>query len=104
MNTQAAITLAKRYAQQIKESGIPIEQVVLFGSQAQDTAHPWSDIDVCVVSPLFGKDRHAERVMLMDLLDMTTELIEPHPYSPEDFHNTLDPLANEIRRIGIVVA
>lgn len=103
MTDPTILTIINRYKTKLIRAGIPVEQVILFGSQVQGKAHKWSDIDTCVISPLFGHDRQAERLKLMKLTDKETERIEPHPYSPQDFANRFDPLANEIRKTGISI-
>lgn len=93
--------IVEKFVLQLKLSGIPVSQVYVFGSQAKGNAHEFSDIDTCIVSTIFGRDRHSERLSLMNLLDHETESIEPHPYSPEGLTDKFDPLANEIRKTGI---
>lgn len=103
MTKTAVLSVINMYKKKLKEAGVPVERVILFGSHAKGTAHKWSDIDTCVISRTFGHDRHSERLMLMKLTESETERIEPHPYSPNDLTNRFDPLANEIRRNGITV-
>lgn len=91
------------YADALHDRGIPFSRLIVFGSQAKGTAKKWSDIDVCVVSNQFGKDRHSERVGLMLVRDDRLLDIEPHPFSPEDLADKYDPLASEIRKYGIQV-
>ena len=85
----------------IKKNGIPVQDVYIFGSMAKGNMHEGSDIDICIVSPSFGKNRFDERLKLMNLRDGISDLIEPHPYSPTDFNNPYDPLSVEIVRNGI---
>ena len=96
------VNLVKRYKTAVSEK-IPVQQLIVFGSQVKGTAKPWSDIDVCVVSPQFGHDYHAERVSLMNIRNTEFVDIEPHPYHPNDLKDKWDGLAAEIRRTGIPV-
>ena len=73
----------------------------VFGSVIKGTTHRGSDIDTCVVSPVFGKDRQKERILLMNLREGISDLIEPHPYSEKDLQNPYDPLSCQIRQTGI---
>lgn len=84
--------------------GIPVQKIILFGSYAKGTPKPWSDLDVCIVSKAFGKDYHDEMVRLMQLTSDVDEMIEPHPYHPRDLADPYDPLADQIRKTGKVVA
>lgn len=93
--------LIKRYYQKLLRTGIPVEQMILFGSQAKGTARQWSDVDVCVVSPSFGKEPFRELVRLKQLTSDIDSLIEPVPYHPDDLADKYDPLAKEIRTHGI---
>lgn len=97
------IAEVERFAKRLREAGIPYESLIIFGSFAKGDAKPWSDVDVCVVSKIFGQDRHTERVRLMQLTDNTTIDIEPHPYHPRDLADAWDPLAAEIRRFGVKI-
>ncbi|MBI4066685.1 nucleotidyltransferase domain-containing protein [Candidatus Gottesmanbacteria bacterium] len=93
----------RRYAKVLRDTGIAYEALIVFGSSAKGTAKPWSDVDVCVVSRQFGRNRFDDRVRLMKLTDDDTINIEPHPLSPEELADPWDPLAAEIRRHGIRV-
>ena len=90
----------KHYQERLENAGIKA-RLIIFGSQAKKKAKPWSDIDVCVVSDIFGINRHTERVRLMRLTDEASMDIEPHPYHPRDLADKWDPLAQEIRKYGI---
>lgn len=93
----------KDYGKALKAENIKVERLILFGSYAKGTAKSYSDIDLCVVSPQFGKNRFEERVKLMKLTIDLGENIEPHPYSPSGLKDKWDPLALEIRRYGLEI-
>lgn len=95
--------LIRAYWRRLLKAGVQVEQLILFGSHAKGTAHKWSDLDVCVVSPQFGKNSFDEGVMLMRVRDDRLLDIEPHPYNPKDLEDKYDPLASEIRKYGIRV-
>ena len=95
--------LIKKYRKVLINSGIPVKQMILFGSHAKGTAKPWSDVDVCVVSPIFGRDSYDEMVRLKHLTGEVEDMIEPHPYHPKDLNDPFDPLAFEIRTHGKVI-
>ena len=75
------VRLIQKYKHVLDEAGIPVQQMILFGSYAKKTARPWSDVDVCVVSPIFGKKPFAEMVRLAKLTIDVDTMIEPHPYN-----------------------
>lgn len=92
--------LIKKYKTILKKSGIPLKKIILFGSYAKGTAKPWSDLDLCIVSPIFGKNGYDEMVSLMKLASTIEPMIEPHPYHPKDLEDPYDPLAHEIKTTG----
>lgn len=93
--------LINRYGSVLKQSGITAEKLILFGSYAKGRNRPWSDLDICVVSRAFGKNRLQESMDLAALTVKVDSMIEPHPYHPNDLNNKYDPLAKEIRANGI---
>ncbi len=88
------------YRAALVQNGIPVEKIILFGSRAKGTARNWSDIDLCVISKIFGHDHFDEMVRLKRLTVDVEPLIEPHPYHPNDLKEDLDPLIHEIRTYG----
>ncbi len=90
----------KKYAQLLQEAGVNIEQLLIYGSFAKGTPKEHSDIDVCVVSPAFGKDATQEMVRLNTLAHRIDPRIEVVPYSPRDLAVEEDPLAHEITKYG----
>lgn len=92
--------IVDRYGQALKKAGIPVEQIILFGSYAKGNPRPWSDLDLCVVSKNFGCDSFLEMVKLSKIAHKVEPLIEPHPYHPNDLADPWDPLAAEIRAFG----
>ena len=90
----------KAYLHLLESSGVGIEKGILFGSYSKGTAKKYSDIDLCVVSPKFGKDPIAETVRLKTLTWDVDPSIEVVPYSPKDLACEEDPLAHEIRKYG----
>lgn len=96
--------LIKAYRKILEKNGIPVEKIILFGSYAKGVSKPWSDLDLCVVSKIFGRDNYGEMVRLKQLTTEVDTMIEPHPYHPKDLADYYDPLAYEINRTGKVVA
>lgn len=101
--TQSVLNQVRLFAKKVQKQSIPVDQVIVFGSHAKGTAHKWSDIDVCIVSPRFGRNGFDELVRLLKLKDDQTIDIEAHPMSPRDLMNKYDTLASEIRKYGIDV-
>jgi predicted nucleotidyltransferase len=90
----------KKYAQLLKDVGLNVERLLVYGSFAKGVPQEHSDIDICVVSPELGKDETSEMVRLNTLAHRVDPRIEVVPYSPADLAVEEDPLAHEIRKYG----
>lgn len=98
---QAVANIMRRYRRAVIGAGIPLQDMLVFGSYAKGKARPQSDIDVAVISPAFGRDNLEERVRLMRLRRHISTAIEPHPLHPEDLENRWSTLAQEVKKYGI---
>ena len=96
-------SIVSRYITNVKKQGIPVKGVYIFGSYAKGVANKHSGIDVCIISKKFGIDRQKERILLMNMRSDNDDLIEPHPFSPNDFSNPFDPLAYQIKKQGFLI-
>ncbi len=85
------------------ELGIPVEEAYIFGSRSRGDEHKGSDLDTCIVSPVFGVDTIADSIVLTRVGRTIDSLIEPHPISPVDFMSKYNVMANEIRAHGVRV-
>ncbi|KKU03362.1 MAG: hypothetical protein UX06_C0042G0003 [Candidatus Giovannonibacteria bacterium GW2011_GWA2_45_21] len=97
------IEIVRKYKDQLTDLGIPVTKIIIFGSQVKGTPNKWSDLDVCVISPVFGVNRLSERVLLTKISRDISDEIEPHPMSPADLNDKFSPLSNEIRAYGVEV-
>jgi|YNPNPStandDraft_1061719.scaffolds.fasta_scaffold79117_2 predicted nucleotidyltransferase len=104
MNKNQALNLAKSYLEKLKKTRIPIQQSFIFGSFVKKRFTKNSDIDLAIVSPAFGKDKQKERILLMNLRDEKTLIIEPHPISLKEWQLKLNPIINEIKKNAIMVS
>lgn len=95
--------LVGKYLNRVQAAGIRVSEALVFGSHAAGCADEHSDIDLAVVSPDFGKNRHEELVNLFRLVDVGTRELEPVPFSPQELGDRWDPLAIEVRRKGVSV-
>jgi len=92
----------EEFVKALKRDNINVAKVILYGSRASGKAHEYSDIDVAIVSPDFGKDRFEEGVRLFKIACEIDSLIEPVPLSLESYEkDTWVPLIYEIRVNGI---
>lgn len=92
--------IALSFGKAVRKKGIPIKKLVIFGSYAKGKARPESDIDICVVSPKFGKDIIEEMQFLLKQSRHIDTRIEPYPVSPQEYKKTVSPIIFEIRQFG----
>jgi len=96
-----AIVKAQEFIDRVRNSGVFVSNASVFGSWVKGTAHAESDIDVCVVSPNFGKDYIAEMVSLRKISLSIDSRIEPIPLTPEDLADPYSTLASQIRKYSL---
>ena len=102
MVEEEVVKKIKEFVKALKRDNINVAKVILYGSRASGKAHEYSDIDVAIVSPDFGKDRFEEGVRLFKIACEIDSLIEPVPLSLESYEkDTWVPLIYEIRVNGI---
>jgi predicted nucleotidyltransferase len=104
MQRSEVVNIAKKYAEHLKKSGIPLESLYLFGSQAKGTMHKWSDIDIAVISSFFREKYDEGRFSLWRLRRDIDLRIEPHGFTPEDWADDANPMSYEIKKTGLRVA
>lgn len=102
MSANNAILVAKRFVELVKKQ-IPVSQAYLFGSYAKDRAKESSDIDICIVSSVFGKSYWDEESLLRRLSLKVDDRIEPVAFNPKDIQDRWDQLAHEITTYGIQI-
>jgi len=89
----------KKYIVVLRENGIPVEKVLLFGSWARGTAKEDSDVDIALISSFFTGDRFMDRRKIVPFRRKINNNIEPMPFNPQDFAAG-GVLVDEIRRYG----
>jgi len=90
----------------LESSGVRVERLVLFGSQAKDCAQPDSDLDVIVVSPDFRDRDIFQRAELTAPADRDTirKFVVPLDLilmSPEEYESRTSPIAAFARESGV---
>ena len=98
------IETIKEFQKAVEQTGIRIVKIILFGSYTNNKFHKFSDIDVALISPDFGKDRFEEGAKLFEIAYKIDPRIEPVPISVKSYKNdTWIPLIYEIRKKGIEI-
>ena len=102
MPKREAIKIIRKFVKALRQEGITVDRVVLYGSYARGKTRPDSDIDVAVISKHFGKDRVEEGIALFRVAGKIDPRLEPIPISSRSYQNdTWVPLIYEIKEKGI---
>lgn len=102
MSDQDAVAVSKKFVSAVKKV-YPVEKAYLFGSFAKNKFNEASDIDVCVVSPVFGKNYLEEEMKLIGMSVKIDSRISPVPLSSVDINDKWSQLAHEITTHGIQI-
>ena len=86
-----------------KKEKLPVEKVIVFGSQSKGKTHKWSDIDVCIISPKFKDPMEALRFLWQkrNIKEVRAGL-EPVGFTKKDFEEG-GSLIQEIKRTGVEI-
>jgi len=97
------LNIINEYINLLKQEGVDVSKVILFGSYAKGTAKPESDIDIAIISSQFGKNNLKEMMFLRRIALKIDSHIEPLPFSPKDIADRYSTLAQEIIKYGITI-
>lgn len=98
---KTAINTAKSFVKDCKLEGISFYKVILFGSLAKNNPHQWSDIDLLLISDLFGENVF-DNLKMYSKINIKYPIIETHPY-PTSYYLLGDDFINEISNEGIII-
>ena len=102
MDKNQALKIIKKFVKRLRQEGISVDRVILYGSCAAGRAGRDSDIDVAVVSKDFGKDRVEEGIRLCKIAGKVDARLEPIPISVAAYEkDTWLPLIYEIKVKGL---
>ncbi|MCM8774709.1 MAG: nucleotidyltransferase domain-containing protein [Candidatus Omnitrophica bacterium] len=94
--------LLLKYKTMLEKDGFPVESLILYGSYAKGNFKRYSDIDVCIISHKFLKNKDYYETFLWKKVLEVDSRIQPVGYHPTDFKD-IDPLVNEIKKYGVVI-
>lgn len=97
------INLINKYARLLKQKGINVSKIILFGSHAKGMAKLDSDIDIAVISSQFGRDNLKEMMLLRKLALEVDSHIEPLPFTPQDLDDRYSTLTQQIKKYGVLI-
>jgi len=91
--------IVTKYLQTLVESGINACYGVVFGSQVSGLQHPWSDIDLLVISPRFdGEHKRKDVNLLWRIAARVDSRIEPIAIGERQFEEDDSSAMIEIAR------
>ena len=94
----------EKFADEIKNSGIGLKRVILFGSYAANKQHEFSDVDIALVADKFKGDEFADIGLFSGILSKYSNLLlQPRTYNPSQFKREKDPLVEEILSKGVEI-
>ena len=93
-----AYDIALRFKEALRARGVPFAKMFLFGSYAKKEPRPWSDLDIAVVSPVFGRDYTQESVLINRIADEIDPIIEAHPMSEEAMQDRWSTFSKEVQQ------
>ena len=96
------LSIARRFAERVKSEVDADAIVYLFGSFARGDASDESDIDMAVISRVFGKDISVDYGMLAVIAYRVNTDIEAHPIVYEDWIEAT-PFTKEVRKDGVLI-
>lgn len=95
--------IINKYVSKLKQLGIEVSQVILYGSYAKGKPKEYSDIDIAVVSTSFKKlDIFERQLILSKAHHKFGEPIEPIGLTPKQLKDK-NGFVKEILETGIVV-
>lgn len=102
--SKKVIKVVQNYVQRLsKEEKLPIEQVIIFGSQVNGKTREWSDIDICIISPKFRDALKAIEFLLIKRKRKEVMAgLEPVGFTKKDFKEG-GVLIEEIKKTGIIL-
>ncbi len=80
--------IIRRFRLELEKMGIHIERVMLYCSQASQTAHDGSDIDLIIISPNFAPYSQRERLEMLGVAAARIlESVQANGFTPQEIEN-----------------
>jgi len=102
LTQKAAIDTVRNYAREIRDTGINLRKVILYGSFAKGTQHEWSDIDVALIADEFEGLPTDHYYFSRIGIKKPYIRIESNTY-PTSYFQEGDPFIEEIKNTGIEI-
>ena len=103
MGQETVLTTVKKFKNALESINIRVDQLILFGSQAEGTAREDSDIDLVVISSSFTNKSYWERInILSDAIYAVFAPIEASAFTPDEWKSK-ESLITDYAKNGILV-
>jgi len=108
MVKKTAIKLGKTLQQLLRQRGIIVKKIIVFGSYARGKERKDSDIDIIIVSPDFRNKNIFEKVELTsgihrELVKKTNKPVDIMYYSDIEWGKSYSLVINAAKREGVVI-
>jgi uncharacterized protein len=92
--------IIRRFRAELEKMGIRIDRVMLYGSQANQTAQEGSDIDLIIISPDFAPYNQRERLEMLGVAAARIlESVQANGFTPQEIElRQLMPFWDQILR------
>ncbi|MBI5914150.1 MAG: nucleotidyltransferase domain-containing protein [Bacteroidetes bacterium] len=101
---QPVINSVRKFAAEVRNQGVQLRKVFLFGSYARGEQKEWSDIDVALVADDFTGVSFEDVKKFIDVsIKKPYFMFEFHTFKTSDFEEG-NPFVDEIKRTGIPIA
>ncbi|HBG75100.1 MAG TPA: nucleotidyltransferase domain-containing protein [Anaerolineae bacterium] len=93
-------TIIRRFRTELEKMGIHVDRVMLYGSQASQTAQDGSDIDLIIISPDFAPYSQRERLEMLGVAAARIlESVQANGFTPQEIEKRqLMPFWDQILR------
>ena len=103
MGQETVLTTVKKFKNALESIDIRVDQLILFGSQAEGTAREDSDIDLVVISSSFTNKSYWERInILSDAIYQVFAPIEASAFTPDEWKSKKS-LISDYAKNGVLV-
>ena len=104
LTKNAAAKKVKNFAREVKESGVRLRKVFLFGSYASGKPHSWSDIDVALVADEFTGDGFKDAGLFSRINNKKPYILIEAKTFPTAYFKKGDPFISEILKTGLEIS
>lgn len=100
-STETAIKISQNFVSDCIKNGIEIDKAILFGSMAKNQQTENSDVDIALISNMFGSNFILNNKMTCKI-NIKYPNLEIHHFN-NDYYQKSDPFIDEINKTGIVI-